>query len=95
MGAKLKRNLVIIKAGGKHYAADIHSKARVIKRAGSNVTSVDLIQAMMESFRISGTIDSDKSDSEDDDVIMAAREFKFGCNLCGKNRHNAKGLSPA
>ena len=45
---------------------DICSKARAIKRAGGNVTSADLIQAMMQSFRIDGTADSDKSDSKDD-----------------------------
>ena len=44
----------------------------------------------MESFRIGGTEDSDKSDSKDDKVIMAATEFKFSCNLCGKNEHIAK-----
>ena len=80
----------IVKAGGKQYAADIHSKTRAIKRAGGNVTSVDLIQAMMENFRIGGTADSDKSDSKDDEVIMATTEFKFSCNLCGKNGHKAK-----
>jgi hypothetical protein len=69
----------IVKAG----AADIHRKMRSIKRAGGNVTSADLIQAMMESFRIGGILDSDKSDSN-------ATEFKFVCNLCGKNRHKVK-----
>ncbi len=44
----------------------------------------------MESFRIGGTADSDKSDSKDGKVMMAANEFKFGCNLCGKNKHKAK-----
>ena len=44
----------------------------------------------MESFRIGGTADSDKSDSKDNEVIMAATEFKFVCNLCGKNGHKAK-----
>jgi hypothetical protein len=34
----------IVKAGGKQYAADIHSKTRAIKRAGGYVTSADLIR---------------------------------------------------
>ena len=79
-----------MKAGGKQYAADIRSKTRAIKRAGGNVTSADLLQAMMENFRIGGTDDSDKSDSKDDEAIMATTEFKFSCNLCGKNGHKAK-----
>jgi hypothetical protein len=45
---------------------------------------------MMESFRIGGTADSDKSDSKDNKAIMAGSQFKFGCNLCGKNKHKAK-----
>ena len=44
----------------------------------------------MENFRIGGTADSDKSDSKDNEVIMATTEFKFSCNLCGKNGHKAK-----
>ncbi len=43
----------IVKAGGKQYSGDIHSKTKAFKRASGNVTSADLIQAMMESFRIS------------------------------------------
>jgi hypothetical protein len=92
-GCRIEEKLniaAIMKAGGKQYAADIHSKMRAIKRAGGNVTSADLIQAMMESFRIGGMADSDKSDREDDEVIMAATEVKFVCNLCGKNGHKAK-----
>jgi hypothetical protein len=52
--------------------------------AGGNVTSADLTQAMMESFRIGGTADSEKSDSNDDNVILTVTECKFSCNLCGK-----------
>ena len=61
--------------------------------AGGNVTSADLTQAMMESFRIGGTADSDKSDSNDDNVILTATECKFSCNLCGKQRNKAKDCS--
>ncbi len=61
----------IVKAGGKHYSGDIHSEMKAIKRAGGNVTSTDLIQAMMECFRISGKADSDTNDSSDDEVILA------------------------
>ena len=63
-----------------------------IKRAGGNVTSADLIQAMMESFRIFGNADSDTNDSDGDEVKLAATEFKFkfSCNLCGKGGHKAK-----
>ncbi len=80
----------IVKAGGKQYSADICSKTKAIKRAGGNVTSTDLIQAMIESFRISGKADSDTKDSSDDKVILAVTEFKFRCNLCGKSIHKAK-----
>jgi hypothetical protein len=77
---------VIVKAGKKQYAADIHSKMGAVKRAGGNITSVNLIQAMMESFRIGRMADSEKIDSKDGNVIMAATEFKFVvCNLCGEN----------
>ncbi len=75
----------IVQAGGKQYSADIHSKTKAIKRAGGNVTSADLIQAMMECFRISGKADWDTNDSSKDEVILAATEFKFSCNLCGKS----------
>ena len=74
-----------MKAGGKQYSADIPSEMKAIKRAGGNVTSADLIQAMMESFRISGKADLDTNDSSNDEVILAATEFKFSCNLCGKS----------
>jgi hypothetical protein len=57
---KLK-NAAIVKAGGKHYSADICSETKGFKRAGGNATSADLIQAMMESLRISGKADSDKT----------------------------------
>ena len=82
----------IVKAGGKQYSADIHSKMKAFKRAGGNVTSADLIQAMMESFRIFGNWkdDLDTNDSSDDEVIPAVTEFKFSCNLCGKSGHKAK-----
>ena len=80
----------IVKAGGKQYSADILSKMKAIKRAGGNVTSTDLIHAKMESFRISGNADSDTNDSSNDKVILAATEFKFSCNLCGKGGHKAK-----
>ena len=36
----------IVKAGGKQYAANTCSKTWAIKRAGGNVMSADLIQAM-------------------------------------------------
>ena len=52
--------------------------------------SADLIPAMMECFRIGGMADSDKSDSKDNKVIMVVTEFKFSCNLCGKNIHKTK-----
>jgi len=45
---------------------------------------------MMESFRISGNADSGTNDSSNDEVILAATEFKFSCNLCGKGGHKAK-----
>ncbi len=81
----------IVKAGGKQCSADIHSKTKVIKRAGSNVMSADLIQAMMESFRVTGKADSDTNDSSNDTVILSVTEFKFSCNLlCGKSGHKAK-----
>ncbi len=80
----------IVKAGGKQYSGDICSETKAIKRAGGNVTSADLIQAMMECFRISGKAYSDTNDSSDDEVILAATEFKFSCNLSGKSGHKAK-----
>lgn len=93
-GCRIEEKLkiaAIVKADGKHYLADICSETTVFKRAGGNVTSADLIQAMMESFRISGKADSDTNDSSDEDkVILAATEFKFSCNLCGKGGHKAK-----
>jgi len=82
----------IVKAGGKQYSADIRSKTKAFKRAGGNVTitSADLIQAMMESFGISGKADLDTNDRSNDEVTLAATEFKFSCNLCGKGGHKAK-----
>jgi len=64
---------------------------KAFKKANCNVTSADLIQAMMESFAISGNADSDTNDSSNDGGILAVvTEFKFSCNLCGKGRHKAK-----
>ena len=63
---------------------------RANKRAGDNITSADLIQTMIKSFRIGGTADSNKSDRKDNKVFMAATEFKFSCNLYGKDGHKAK-----
>jgi len=80
----------IVKAGGKQYSADIHSKTKAFKRAGGNATSADLIQAMMESFRISGKADSDTHDSSNNEVTLAATELKFSCILCGKGGQKAK-----
>jgi len=80
----------IVKAGGKQYSADICSETKAFKRAGGNATSADLIQAIMESFRISGKADSDTNDSSNDEVTLAVTEFKFSCNLCGKSGHKAK-----
>jgi hypothetical protein len=39
----------------------------------------------MECFRISENADWDTIDSSEDEVILAATEFKFSCNLCGKS----------
>jgi hypothetical protein len=92
-GCRIEEKLkiaAIVKAGGKQYSADIRSKMKAFKRASGNATSADLIQAMMESFRISGKADSDTNDSSDDEVTLAATEFKFSCNLCGKGGHKAK-----
>jgi len=80
----------IVKAGGKQYLADIHSKTKAFKRAGGNVSSADLIQAMIKSFRISGKAYLDTNDSSNNEVILAATEFKFSCNICGKGGHKAK-----
>ena len=79
-----------MKAGGKQYSAEICSKTiQAIKRAGGNVTSADLLQAMMESFRISGKADPDTNESNDGKVTLIVTEFKFSCNLCGKSGHKA------
>jgi len=91
-GCRIDEKLKIaatVKAGGKQYSADIHSNTK-FKRANGNVASAELIQAMMESFRISGNADSDTNDSSDDELTLAATEFKFSCNLCGKGGHKAK-----
>ncbi len=79
----------IVKAGGCQYSDTIHSKTKAIKTAGGNITSADLIQAIVESFRIYGKAESDRSDSKDQ-VIVALTEFKFDCNLCEKGRHKAR-----
>jgi len=89
-GCQIDEKLKIAAIGGKPYSADIHSKMKAFKKATGNITSADLIQAMMESFRISGNADSDRNDSSDDEVILAATEFKFSCNLCVKGGHKAK-----
>jgi hypothetical protein len=78
----------IVKAGGHQYSDTICSKTKAIKRAGGNVTSADLIQTMMESFRIYRKVDSDTSDSKDK-VNVTTTSFKYDCNLCGKGRHKA------
>jgi hypothetical protein len=70
-----------VKAGGCQYSDTIHSKTKAIKSTGGNVTSADLIQAMVENFRIYGKADSDMSDSNKE-VIATTTSFKFGCNLC-------------
>ncbi len=77
-----------MKSGGCQYSDTIQSKTKANKRAGGNVTSADLIQAIVES-RIYGKADSDMSDSEDK-VIAIATAFKFDCNLCGKIEHKAR-----
>ena len=92
-GCRIEEKLMIaaiVKAVGKQYLADIRSKTKAFKRAGGNVTSAYLIQAMLESFRISGKAHLDTNDSSDGEVILAATEFKFSCNLCGKSKHKAK-----
>jgi len=68
----------IVKADGKQHSAEICSKTKAFKRAKGVVTSADLIQAMMESFRIPGNANLDTNDSRDDKVILAATEY--GCN---------------
>jgi hypothetical protein len=40
----------IVKAGGCQYSDTICRKTKAIKRAGGNVVSADLIQAMVESY---------------------------------------------
>ncbi len=78
-GCQIREDLMIaaiVKAGGCQYSGTIHSKTKAIKRAGGNVTSADLIQAMVESFRIYGKADSGMSDSNDK-VIATVTSFKF------------------
>jgi hypothetical protein len=91
-GYQIRKDLkiaAIIKAGGCQYSDTICSKTKAIKRAGSYVTSADLIQAMVESFRIYEKVDSNTSDSKDE-VIAISTAFKFDCNLCGRARHKAR-----
>ncbi len=91
-GCQIREDLkiaAIVMAGGHQYSDTIRSKTKAIKRAGGNVTSADLIQAMVESFRIYGKADSDMSD-RDNKVIATATSFKFNCNLCEKGGHKAK-----
>ena len=61
-----------------------------IKRAGGTVMSVDLIQAMVESFRIHGKAELDMSDSKEDKVVATVTAYKVNCNLCGTSRHKAE-----
>jgi hypothetical protein len=82
--------VAIVKAGGSHYSDTICSKTKAIKRAGGNATSANLIQAMVECFRIYGKEDSDMSDS-DYELIRTRTSFNFDCNLCGKGRYKARG----
>ncbi len=54
-GCQIREDLkivAILKAGGCQYSDIVCSKTKAIKRAGGNVTSADLIQAMVKSFRI-------------------------------------------
>jgi hypothetical protein len=91
-GCQIREDLKIaatVKAGGCRYSDTICSKTKAIKRAGGFVTSADLIQVMVESFRIYGKADSNMSDSKDK-VIETATSFKFNCDLCGKGGHKAK-----
>ncbi len=80
----------VVKAGGRQYSDTICSKTKATKRAGGNVTSADLIQAMVESFKIYGMADSGMSDSNDDVIAAVMTSFKFDCNLCGKGGHKAR-----
>jgi len=92
-GCRIEEKLkiaAIVKAGVKQYSGDIRSKMKAFKRAGGNVTSADIIQAMMEGFRISGKAYSDTNDSSNGELTIAATEFKFSFNLCGKGEHKAK-----
>ncbi len=88
-GCQIEEDLkiaAIVKAGGCQYSDTICSKPKAIKKAGGNVTSADLIQAMVESLRIYGKADSDMIDSNNK-VIVTVASFKFNCNLCGKGGH--------
>jgi len=91
-GCQIREDLkitAIVKAGGCQCSDTICSKTKAIKRAGGNVTSVDLIQAMVESYGIYGKADSDMSDS-DNKVVATTTSFKFNSNLCGSvTRSNA------
>jgi hypothetical protein len=53
------------------------------------VTSSDLIQAMVESFRIYGKAESNMSDCKEDKVIATIIACTFNCNLCEKGGHKA------
>ena len=54
-----------MKAAGGQYSDTICGKTITIKRAGGTVTSVDLIQARVGSFRIYGKTELDMSDSKE------------------------------
>jgi hypothetical protein len=67
-GCQIREDLkiaAIVKAGGHQYSDTTCSKTKAIKRAGGNVTSADLIQAMVESIRIYGKASSNMSNSKD------------------------------
>ncbi len=78
-----------MKSGERQYSDTICSKTKAINRAGGNVTSADLIQAMVESFRIYGKAESNMSDSNNK-VIATVTAFKCERNLCGKGGHKAR-----
>ena len=90
--SKKEKVAAIVNAAGARYADVIRSETKVIEEKGGNVTAEDLIEAMSETFRISGG--AKDADDEDDDheletklSTVGGRTFGGVCYHCGKPGH--------
>jgi hypothetical protein len=77
----------VMEVAGKKYLDTIQAEICMIMKAGGMAMYNYLIQAIMQSFRIYGNVES-KNDSESETVLSVVG-FRGNCNICGKQGHKA------